>query len=255
MKNTSKKYKVVLLGSRPLAMRILEYFLKQKNIELVGVMTPDKDNKKWWKGNLYDEAIKRKVKVISEKEIEKSKPDVLFSINYTKIIPKKIAKKYRIINAHSLLPRFRGRNAVSWAIINARKDNYWKFGVTLHEIDEGIDTGKIIATSYFDIEEDDTAKSLYRKWEKNCFNLIKKMLPDLLSGNYQLHEQKGKSYYYDRDSIKNKEINLDWDKNEIYDRIRAYTFPPFERPFIKLNNRKIYLVFRKEKKDKETEQE
>ena len=148
-----------------------------------------------------------------------------------------------MLNLHSLLPRFRGRNAVSFAIINARKDNYWKFGATLHTIDEGIDTGNIIETEYFGIDENDTAYSLYKKWEKHGFLLIKRMLPQILSGNYVAKKQTGKFYYYDRNSIKNKEIDLNWSSDEIYDRIRAYTFPPFEGPYIMIKGKKIYLNY------------
>src|SRR3989338_498564 len=243
MKSTLKRYRVILMGSRPLSMKILRYFLKIIDIDLISVAASDKDHNGWWKGSLYEEAINHKIKIASQEDIEKLNPDVIFSINYTKIIKKELTEKFRIINAHSLLPRYRGRNAVSWAIINARKDNYWKFGVSLHEMDENLDTGPIIATSYFNIEDDDTAYTLYRKWEKRGFKLIKKMLPQLLSGNYKTFKQKGKSYYYDKDSIRNKEIDLSWSKDEIYDRIIAYTFPPYEMPYIKLHNRKIYLIF------------
>jgi len=238
------------MGSRPFSIKILKLFLKNKNIELVGIVTPDKDHKGWWKGSLYDEAVNNNIKIIAPDDIVKLNPDVIFSINYTKIIQKELTEKYRIINIHSLLPRYRGRNAVSWAIINARKDNYWKFGATLHEIDEGIDTGNIIRTYYLDIEDNDTAFSLYKKWEKYAYKLIKDMLPQLLRGEYKTHKQKGKSYYYNKNSLLNKEINLNWSKDEIYDRIRAYTFPPFERPFIKLNNKKIYLIFKNDKNNK-----
>ena len=243
MKNTLKKYRVILMGSRPLSMRILKYFLKRKDIDLISVIASDKGHKGWWKGGLYDEAIKHKIRISTQDDIKKLNPDVIFSVNYTQIIKKELTEKFRIINTRSLLPRYRGRNAVSWAIINARKDNYWKFGVSLHEMDESLDTGPIIATSYFDIEEDDTAYTLYRKWERHCFRLIKKMIPHLLSGNYKALIQKGKSYYYDKDSIKDKEISLSWSKDEIYDRVRAYTFPPYERPYIRLRNRRIYLIF------------
>lgn len=212
-------------------------------------MTTDGEVKTWCEENLYQEAKRLKVKILNNEDVFKLKPDVMLSVNYTRIVPPEIVKKFRVLNLHSLLPRFRGRNAVSFAIINARKDNFWQFGATLHAIDEGVDTGEIIKTKYFNIDEKDTAYTLYKKWEKNGFELIKEMLPQILDGNYQTQKHEGKSYYYDRSSIKNKEIDLSWSPDEIYDRVRAYTFPPFEGPYIKLKDKKIYLNFDHEQKE------
>ena len=238
-----KKYKVILLGSRPLASRIMQLFASEQKIQLVGIIESKAGIKKWWEGSLEEDAQKIDVPVCTIDDIDKLAPDVMFSINFTQILPVTITSKYRIINSHSLLPRFRGRNAVSWAIIHARKDNFWKFGVSLHEIDANIDTGKIIATELFDITEQDTAKTLYEKWEYTCFNLIKSKLLSLLKNDYTPITQEGKSYYYDKNSLVNKEIDLTWEPDEIYDRIRAYTFPPFERPFFMMHGQKIYCVY------------
>lgn len=50
-------------------------------------------------------------------------------------------------------------------------------------------------------------------------------------------------HLYKRSDInKVKEINLNWNKEKIYRYIRALDFPPFEPPYFKVNNKKVYLT-------------
>ena len=65
--------------------------------------------------------------------------------------------KYGAINCHAgKLPDYRGRNILNWALINDEKE----FGITVHFIDEGIDTGDIILQESFEIKDSDNYKSL-----------------------------------------------------------------------------------------------
>ena len=71
------------------------------------------------------------------------KCDLLVSMSYNQIFGKSYQKFFfkKIINCHAgNLPFYRGRNVLNWALINGEK----KFGITVHFIDKGIDTGDII---------------------------------------------------------------------------------------------------------------
>jgi len=100
-----------------------------------------------------------------EKIINIEKPDLIVLAGFMKIIPSFFVKKYKgkIINIHpSLLPAFKGVNAIEKAYNYGVKYT----GVTVHFVDEGVDTGKIIEQEVLKIEEHDTLEKLEEKIHK-----------------------------------------------------------------------------------------
>jgi methionyl-tRNA formyltransferase len=92
--------------------------------------------------------------------IKSRQPELIVLAFVTNIIPKAIIDipKYSAINYHpSLLPKYRGGSAINWAIINGETET----GVTIHYIDEGIDTGDMIVQEKILIYPEDTVASLY----------------------------------------------------------------------------------------------
>lgn len=89
-------------------------------------------------------------------------PDLLVLAFVTQFVPKEMIDMSTRggINYHpSLLPKYRGGSAINWAIISGETET----GVTIHQIDEGVDTGPIILQEKVGIAPDDTVKSLYFK--------------------------------------------------------------------------------------------
>lgn len=87
-------------------------------------------------------------------------PDLLVLAFVTSFVPQEMIDlaTHGGINYHpSLLPKYRGGSAINWAIINGETQT----GVTIHQIDAGVDTGPIILQQKVDIAPDDTVKSLY----------------------------------------------------------------------------------------------
>jgi methionyl-tRNA formyltransferase len=93
-----------------------------------------------------------------------SRCDIFVSMSFNQIFKKEVidipAKK--IINCHAgKLPYYRGRNVLNWALINDEKD----FGVTVHYVDDGIDTGDIILQRIYTIDDNDSYSTLlYRSY-------------------------------------------------------------------------------------------
>jgi methionyl-tRNA formyltransferase len=86
-------------------------------------------------------------------------PDAIIVVAYGKIIPKSILDipKFGCINIHgSLLPKYRGAAPIQWAIIRGERTT----GVTIMQLDEGMDTGNMIASEPVDILDDDGTKSV-----------------------------------------------------------------------------------------------
>ena len=89
-------------------------------------------------------------------------PDLIVVEAFGQIISKEILElpKYCCINVHaSLLPKYRGASPIQWAVINGDEET----GVTIQRMDEGVDTGDIIATETVTLAEDETAGSLFER--------------------------------------------------------------------------------------------
>jgi methionyl-tRNA formyltransferase len=83
------------------------------------------------------------------------------------------------VNVHGgLLPHYRGGHVTQWAIINAERE----FGVTLHYIDEGLDTGPVIAEQRFALDEADDAYSVRAKLCEAGSQLLTTWWPRLIDG-------------------------------------------------------------------------
>ena len=84
--------------------------------------------------------------------------------------------KYGCINVHaSLLPAYRGAAPIQWAVINGDKES----GVTIMQMDEGLDTGDMIEKVVVPLEKDETGGSLFDKLSmagaKLCVEVLQKL--------------------------------------------------------------------------------
>jgi len=84
-------------------------------------------------------------------------PDLIVLAGYMKILPSKIVKNFKIVNIHpSLLPSFPGVNSIK----KAYKYGVKITGITIHWVDEGLDTGKIIEQKPLEISKNDSLEKL-----------------------------------------------------------------------------------------------
>ncbi len=94
------------------------------------------------------------------KQIENMNADIIVVVAYGKILPKRVldAAKYGCINVHaSLLPKYRGAAPIQWAVINGDKET----GVTIMQMDEGLDTGDMLLVKKTDIDINETSEELF----------------------------------------------------------------------------------------------
>ena len=108
-------------------------------------------------------------------------PDIGLSIFWKYTLPQNIFKLFEkgCINFHcSYLPYNRGKNPNVWPIVENTPA-----GITLHYIDEGIDTGNIISQERINVEPIDTAKDLYEKLIYSFIFLFKKTWPNIKNDN------------------------------------------------------------------------
>ena len=152
--------------------------------------------------------------------------DLIVVCGYKYIIPKEVftLPKFGTTNIHpSYLPVHRGQHVINWAIINGENET----GVTIHFIDEGIDTGDIILQKKVPILFEDTAKTLHDKIYREACELLIYLLNCVASGK-QIKRKKQdatKASYLKPRVPEDGRIN--WDKSglEIYNLIRALVKP------------------------------
>jgi phosphoribosylglycinamide formyltransferase-1 len=97
----------------------------------------------------------------------------------------------RIVNIHpSLLPAFPGKDAIGQALA-AKAD--WS-GVTIHYVDEGMDTGPIIVQERVRLSEKETRESLQKKIQSIEHKLYPSILQMLLTRGEVQHDEKARTY-------------------------------------------------------------
>tara|TARA_Y100000356_G_C11219322_1_gene268143 strand:+ start:401 stop:1003 length:603 start_codon:yes stop_codon:yes gene_type:complete len=112
--------------------------------------------------------------------------EIFLSVQYDKILSKSFLNKRRCYNFHpNILPSYGGVGTLTFSILN--KEEF--AGVTLHVIDDGVDTGDIIKIDKIKIEENETAFSLHLKTFETMYNMFKKMFFNLLTENFKIKKQ------------------------------------------------------------------
>jgi methionyl-tRNA formyltransferase len=155
-------------------------------------------------------------------QIEKINPDLIITCYFRKIIPKKIINLTKnIINLHpSYLPYYRGPVPTAWAILN--NDKY--SGFTIHEIDSGIDTGKIIKRKKILISKNDTGYTLYKKGMDLGYNMFKKNFDIIINKKYKPKSQNKFGSYFGKLEVE-QFINWQYKTSHILNLIRVYSYP------------------------------
>jgi methionyl-tRNA formyltransferase len=168
-------------------------------------------------------------------------PDFLFSFYYRQMLsPAVLATARRgAYNMHgSLLPRYRGRVPVNWAIIRGERET----GATLHEMVEKPDAGRIVGQEAVPIGENDTAAEVFGRVTQAAGILLERVLPSLLDGTAMPRPQalaEG-SYFGGR---RPEDGRIDWSRSarEVHDLVRAVA-PPYPGAFTGLGTRRVRVL-------------
>ena len=115
-------------------------------------------------------------------ELRAVEADVAVVVAYGRILPRAVldAPRTGCVNVHaSLLPLWRGAAPIQWSIVHGDEET----GVTLMQMDEGMDTGPILATASTPIARDDDAATLGDRLSKMGAELLRKQLPRYVAGD------------------------------------------------------------------------
>lgn len=114
--------------------------------------------------------------------------DLFVSMSFNQIFRSSLINlpPLKIINCHAgKLPFYRGRNVLNWALINDESE----FGITVHYIDEGIDTGDIILQRTFKIDDTDNYSTLLATAYKECSLILYDAIKLVQAGSTQVQKQ------------------------------------------------------------------
>ncbi len=176
------------------------------------------------------------------KKIKEYNCDLFVSMSFNQIFRQEILNipPLGIINCHAgKLPFYRGRNILNWALINDEKE----FGITVHYVDLGVDTGDIILQRNFPINDNDDYNTLLNVAFDECANILYDSLLLFLKGEVKRIEQESihpLGMYCGRRQEGDEIINWNQNSREIFNFIRAISSPgPQARTFVEGKEIKI----------------
>jgi methionyl-tRNA formyltransferase len=162
--------------------------------------------------------------------LHRSKPDFIFSFYYRRMLPLEVLATARrgTYNMHgSLLPKYRGRAPVNWAILKGESET----GATLHEMTAKPDAGRIVDQQAVPIGPDDQAAEVFARVTDAAELVLKRSIGKLIGGTAQLKDNdlSQGSYFGAR---RPEDGRIDWTKSarEIHNLVRAVA-PPYPGAF------------------------
>lgn len=224
-----------------------EKMINDESIEVKFIVprTDSTDNTLFEYANKYNIPYLKGVKINSDEFYMLAKSyncDLFVSMSFNQIFKTRIINlpKFKTINCHAgKLPFYRGRNILNWALINDEKE----FGITVHFIDEGIDTGDIILQRTFSITDEDNYNSLLNISYKECANILYDAIKIIQEGNINPIKQSEihpVGFYCGIRDIGDEIINWNDNSRNVFNFIRALCHPgPKARTYI--NNSEIKI--------------
>lgn len=244
--------KVLFMGTPDFAAGILEAISESKHEVVAAVTQEDKArgrSDKLMAPPVKETALKYGIPVLQPRRVKDEEAvkqlreyyaDIFVVAAYGQILSKEILDmpRFGCINTHaSLLPKYRGAAPIQWAIADGEKET----GVTIMQMDEGLDTGDILYTRKVDITNDETGETLFNKLEEISKQLIVEALDKIEAGDINPVKQDGNAATYAR--ILKKEMGaLDFTKeaSELERLIRAFT--PWPGTYTRFNGKILKVI-------------
>ncbi|MBV9920419.1 MAG: PIG-L family deacetylase [Pseudonocardia sp.] len=233
MASGSAQRRVVFVGGLDDGRRTVQELLGHPRVDLVGVFVLDEEAARGVSGfrsfdDLVTPPVLRKITKLRDhaEEIAALHPDLIVVVGFSQIIPPAVLDipPLGVIGFHTaVLPGRRGSSPVIWAMVEGLEES----GVTMFYMDEGIDTGDVIAVERFAIEAGDYAADVLRKADDATLDLLRAHLDPILDTTAPRVPQGDSGSTYTRRRTK-ADGEIDWERpaHEIVNLIRALS-PPY----------------------------
>lgn len=223
---------VCIAGKNQIAVDALLYLIKKgwKNRLMVCPNRTD-DGRSCWQPSLIRFAKEYKIPVVLLEQAQQVKGLVFISLEFDRIVRPSAFKSKRLYNIHfSALPAYKGMYTSALPILHGSVSS----GVTLHEIDHGIDTGAIVAQKLFDLPENCTARDLYYAYMQHGFDLFCREFERLVSKKPPkgISQSADSSTYFSKATIdyRNLAVDLRNTAHDIVKQLRAFSFREYQMP-------------------------
>jgi methionyl-tRNA formyltransferase len=240
----------VVFAYHDIGVRCLETLL-ELNVDVRLVLThQDNASEQIWFESVNDVAQRNAIKVITPEdpnldtviaEVSECRPDFIFSFYYRQMLgPQLLEIPTRgAFNVHgSLLPKYRGRVPVNWAIINGEKET----GVSLHAMESKPDAGNLLAQRSVPILSNDTAFDVFQKLKCSAECMLMEIVPEMIAGQVtgKVMDLECGSYYSGR---KPEDGRIDWrlPANDIHNLVRAVA-PPYPGAFFDIGSHHLEIL-------------
>ncbi len=224
--------------------------LIDNGFEISAIFThKDNPGENIWFGSVAELAAEKNIPVFAPEDVNHPvwigrigamKPDFFFSFYYRNMLSAELLTipAKGAFNLHgSLLPKYRGRVPINWAIINGETET----GVTLHCMTAKADAGDIVAQEKIAIDDNDTAKTLFDKADAAAKVMLDRVLPQIAAGTEKRTPQNcaEATYFGGR---KPADGQIDWSKSarQVRNLIRAVT-RPYPGAFTFIGDRKCFI--------------
>jgi methionyl-tRNA formyltransferase len=229
----------VVFAYHDVGVRCLEALLSAGvSIPLV-VTVPDDPGETRWFASVAATAAEYGLPVVApadaraaelERQIAALRPDFLFSFYYRSLLSAALLQAARrgALNMHgSLLPKYRGRAPVNWAILKGERES----GATLHYMVAQADAGDIVDQMSVPILANDDARAVLAKVTLAAEIILVRSLPGLIAGTAPRRVQRLEpGQYFGRRGPEDGRIDWSWPARRVHDLVRAVA-PPFPGAF------------------------
>lgn len=224
----------VVFAYHNVGVRCLSVLLAQGVDVRMVVTHEDRPGEKIWFDSVKDLALEHDLPVITPDDpnadavvgqLRAAAPDFLFSFYYRQMLkaPLLAVPRRGAYNMHgSLLPKYRGRTPVNWAILHGERET----GATLHAMTEKPDNGDIVDQFAVPILPDDTARMVFNKVTLAAELTLNRCLPALVAGTAVLKRQDlSQGAYFGGRSAEDGRIDWTRPARDIHNLVRAVTDP------------------------------
>ncbi len=175
-----------------------------------------------------------------EERIAAIAPDLIVSCYYRRMIPSRILGLARrgAVNMHgSLLPRYRGRAPVNWAVLNGETE----VGVTLHHMVKRADAGDIVDAEAVPVGPEETAYEAMTKVVEAARIVLARQIDGLLAGTApRIVQDESKATYFGGRKPEDGRIDWNWPAARIVNLVRAVA-EPFPGAFSDVAGRRLFV--------------
>jgi methionyl-tRNA formyltransferase len=239
-----------LLGQRCF-VRVVEYARSHPHVEIVAVCVSEREAGKCGSPSRTIAALAGElgVPVFTEHDDIAVAADVGLAVGFPHVIPARILRRcrYGALNLHmGPLPHYRGTKTLEHAILNGETC----YGVSLHYMDAGVDTGDVVAVRWMDLPDDGTAAQVTDRLVEIGYDLVEEHVARILDGcplpavpQEKLAADAGVlPRYYTRASVAPLyRLPVHWEFDKLYRHVRALTTGDSRLPYMEHEGRRIYL--------------